>query len=114
MGGGGGGGGGPVSTCAWRMGAIGLGMAGGAENWEKMLRPVPVYSSDSAWRMISGCSVGASDAKPPIFAAGWAYAPAVVFPCAVSPPEGVVAGRAVTTGGGAGDGAGDGELPKFC
>src|SRR5271170_4237866 len=95
----GGGGGGPVAT----GGAIGCGRIGpfatsistGVENIEKMFRPLPVYSSDSACSISSGCSVGSRLAiDPGIFAASGAVFAGITL-C-------LVAGVAVERGGAAG------------
>src|SRR5271157_3671355 len=57
----GGGGGGPGGGCGTkvcgRIGAFATSITG-VENNEKIFRPLPVYSSDSACAISSGCSVG--------------------------------------------------------
>ncbi len=48
-----------------RIGPFGCSICTGAENIEKIFRPLPVYSSDSAWAISSGCSVGSRFAIDP-------------------------------------------------
>src|SRR5271157_5669984 len=74
----GGGGGGPGGGCGTkvcgRIGAFATSITG-VENNEKMFLPLPVYSSDSACAISSGCSVGSRlaieaatfTAWPPLF-----------------------------------------------
>src|SRR5271154_4471468 len=80
----GGGGGGPCGTSATgvlgRTGAFTCSISTGADDCEKMLRPRPEYSSDSACAIHSGCRVGSRlAATPGILAAACSLAAGVVL-----------------------------------